>query len=195
MALLVFANAFFVASEFGLIAVDRGRIDEEADDGSRSASRVQRLLANLGYYLSGAQLGITASSLLLGFIAKPTLAATLEPLLDGFIGESAVGGVAVVLAIALATTFQMVVGELVPKSIAIEKPYETSMRLGFATQLWGTIAKPIIASFDASANWTVRRFGLEPVEELEHLRSLDEIERLIVSSGHEGTLDDEDVTL
>jgi len=135
------------------------------------------------------------SSLVLGFIAKPTLAATLEPLLDGIVGEGAVSGVAVVLAISLATVFQMVVGELVPKTIAIERPYETSTRLGFATQVWGTVAKPIIASFDASANWTVRRFGLEPVEELEHIRSLDEIERLIVSSGHEGTLDDEDVTL
>ena len=99
------------------------------------------------------------------------------------------------LAIALATTFQMVVGELVPKTIAIDRPYEVSMLLAPVTRFWGWFARPIIATFDASANQVVRWMGLEPVEELEQLRSLDEIELLIVSSGVEGTLDEEDVTL
>jgi len=133
--------------------------------------------------------------LILGFIARPTLAATLEPLLDGAFSESVVAGLSVVLAIALATVFQMVVGELVPKTIAIDRPYEVSMILAPITRFWGWIARPIIASFDAAANWIVRRLGMEPVEELEQLRSLDEIELLIVSSGVEGTLDEEDVTL
>lgn len=195
MALLVFANGFFVAAEFGLVAIDRPRVDEAVEAGSRRAGLVRRLLGNLSFHLSGAQLGITSSSLILGFIARPTLAAAVEPVLDGVLDESVVSGVSVVGAIALATVFQMVVGELVPKTIAIDRPYEVSMLLAPAVRFWGWVAKPIIASFDAAANWIVRRLGMEPVEELEHLRTLDEIELLIVSSGVEGTLDEEDVTL
>ncbi len=195
MALLVFANGYFVAAEFGLVAVDRTRVDDAVADGSARAGIVVNLLGNLSFHLSGAQLGITASSLILGFIARPTLAAALEPLLEPLVGASAVGGFSVVAAIALATTFQMVVGELVPKTIAIDRPYEVSMLLAPITRFWGWMAKPIIASFDAAANQVVRRLGMEPVEELEQLRTLDEIELLIVSSGVEGTLDEEDVTL
>ena len=193
--LLVLANGFFVAFEFGLVAVDRSRIHEAAERGVRPAQLVERLLGNLSFHLSGAQLGITTSSLVLGFLAKPTLATLLKPVLDGFVSESAVDGVSVVVAIALATGFQMVVGELVPKTIAIQKPFETSTMLATPTRLWGIIAKPIIVSFDAAANWTVRRLGMEPAEELEQIRSLDEIGRLIESSGEEGTLDIEDVAL
>lgn len=195
VALLVSANAFFVAAEFGLIAVDRSRIDEEAERGSRSASRVQNLVENLSYHLSGAQLGITASTLILGFIAKPTLASQVERVLGGVISGTAISGISVVIAVALATVFQMVVGELVPKTIAIDRPFELSLFLGPAVVLWGTIAKPIILGFDAAANAIVRRLGMEPAEELEHVRSLDEIGRLIVTSGEEGILDQEDVAL
>lgn len=195
VALLVLANAFFVAFEFGLVAVDRSRIDDEAQAGSKQAARVQRLLGNLSFQLSGAQLGITASSLILGFIARPALATIIDPVLDGFVGESAVSALSVVLAIGLATVFQMVVGELVPKTIAIERSFEVATRLAAAGVVWGVVAKPIISSFDGAANWAVRRLGIEPVEELEHLRSLDEIERLVDSSGAVGTLDIEDVNL
>ncbi|MGI9605976.1 MAG: hemolysin family protein [Acidimicrobiales bacterium] len=193
--LLVLANGFFVAAEFGLVAVDRGRVDQAAEQGNRSASRVQRLVANLSFHLSGAQLGITASTLILGFIAKPTLAALIERALAGSVSDSVISDLSIVLAIALATGFQMVVGELVPKTIAIDRPYEVSTLLSPAIRLWGLVGKPVIATFDAAANWLVRRLGMEPAEELEHIRSLDEIERLIVSSGAEGTLDSEDVTL
>ncbi len=193
--MLVLANAFFVAAEFGLVAVDRSRVDEEAADGSTAATRVKGLVENLSFHLSGAQLGITASSLILGFIAKPTLASQVERVLQGVVSETAISGLSVVLAIALATGFQMVVGELVPKTIAIDRPFEVSTRLSRAVSLWGVVAKPIIVSFDAAANAIVRRLGMEPAEELEHVRSLDEIERMIVTSGEEGVLDVEDVEL
>ena len=184
-----------MAAEFGLIAVDRSRIDEEAERGSRSATRVQKLVGNLSYHLSGAQLGITGSTLILGFIAKPTLASQIERVLGGVMSGAAISGLAVVLAVALATVFQMVVGELVPKTIAIDRPFDVSILLGPAIVAWGTLAKPIILGFDAAANAIVRRLGMEPAEELEHVRSLDEIGRLIVNSGEEGILDQEDVAL
>lgn len=195
MALLVFANAFFVAAEFGLVAVDRARVDEEAAAGSGAATRVQGLVESLSFHLSGSQLGITASSLILGFIAEPTLASQLDRLLGGVVGENTVSGLSVVLAIALATVFQMVVGELVPKTIAIDRPYEVATFLSRAIGIWGTIAKPIIVTFDAAANAIVRALGIEPIDELDQVRSLDEIGRIILSSGQDGVLDVEDVTL
>lgn len=195
VTLLVFANAFFVAAEFGLVAVDRARVDEAADRGSRSASRVRGLLESLSFHLSGSQLGITASSLILGFIAEPTLATQLERVLDGIASESAIGGLSVVLAIALATVFQMVVGELVPKTIAIDRPFVVSTFLSRAVVVWGALAKPIIVTFDAASNAIVRAMGIEPADELDQVRSLDEIGRIIVSSGEGGSLDVEDVTL
>lgn len=189
------ANAFFVASEFGLVAVDRSRVDEEADNGSASARRVQRLLESLSFYLSGSQLGITASSLILGFIAKSTIATQIDRVLGSSVGDGTVTGLSVVLAVGLATAFQMVVGELVPKTIAIDRPYEMSTWLSRATRLWGIVAKPIIVTFDAAANAVVRSIGIEPTDELDQVRSLDEIGRLIVTSGEDGVLDDEDVAL
>ncbi len=189
------ANGFFVALEFGLVAVDRSRVDAASEGGDATAGIVQRLLSNLSFHLSGAQLGITTSSLLLGFIARPTIASLLEPALGNVVPDAAVDGLSVVLAIALATVVQMVVGELVPKTVAIDRPFETSMRLARLGRMWGIVAKPVIASFDMAANWTVRRLGIEPAEELEHIRSLDEIGRLIESSGQGGTLDVENVEL
>ncbi len=195
MALLVFANAFFVASEFGLVAVDRSRVDEESANGSANARRVQTLLESLSFYLSGSQLGITASSLILGFIAKSTIATQIDRLLGENVGDGTVTGLSVALAVASATVFQMVVGELVPKTIAIDRPYEVSTRLSRATRIWGIVAKPVIIAFDAAANAVVRAMGIEPTDELDQVRSLDEIGRLIVSSGEDGVLDLEDVTL
>lgn len=192
---MVFANAFFVAAEFGLVAVDRGRVDEEAENGSASATRVQRLLESLSFHLSGTQLGITTSSLILGFIAEPTIATQLDRLLGGGAGDGTISGLSVFLAIALATIFQMVVGELVPKTIAIDRPFEMSTVLSRAVGIWGVVAKPIIFAFDAAANAIVRAMGIEPADELDQVRSLDEIGRLILSSGEDGTLDVEDVTL
>ena len=156
---------------------------------------MKELSEHLSFHLSGSQLGITASSLILGFIAKATLAKLIERLLGDVVGESTISGLSVFLAIALATVFQMVVGELVPKTIAIDRPYDVATRLSVAIGVWGRIARPIIATFDATANMIVRRFGIEPADELHQVRSLDEIGRLIVSSGEDGTLDVEDVTL
>lgn len=157
--LLVLANAFFVASEFGLVAVDRSRVHEEAANGSSRARRVESLGDSLSFHLSGSQLGITASSLVLGFIAEPTLATQIDKVLGANAGETTVSGLSVFLAIALATGFQMVVGELVPKTIAIDRPFEVATFLGPAIQVWGTIAKPVIYTFDNAANAVVRALG------------------------------------
>lgn len=191
---LVVANAGFVAAEFALVAVDRARVDERAGQGNARAGQVQRLLGRLSYHLSGAQLGITITSLLLGALAEPAIAQVIEPWLgDAFGGSSA--GVSVAIALVVATVVQMVFGELVPKSIATTKPLETSFALARPTAVYGVLARPLVALLDGMANRLTRKVGVEPAEELEAIPDRGELEHLIRSSGEEGTLDAGEVEL
>jgi CBS domain containing-hemolysin-like protein len=177
---LIAANAVFVAAEFALVAVDRSRIDLEAEAGGRRARMVRSLLRRLSFHLSGAQLGITVTSLVIGFIAEPTIAAVLDPPLSA--------GAALVVAFALATLVQMVLGELVPKGVAIARPDGTSRLLAPFLRLYGLVCGPLIRLLDGSANWTVRRLGLEPRDELLDVRTLAELELVIEASKEMGTL-------
>jgi CBS domain containing-hemolysin-like protein len=170
----------FVAAEFALVAVDRSRVDQQAEAGSRRARLVRGLLRRLSFHLSGAQLGITITSLVVGFVARPTVAELMSPPLAG--------GAALLLALVLVTMVQMVVGELIPKGIAIARPEATSRALAPFLRLYGTLFGPAIRFLNGAANATVRRLGLEPAEELSHVRSLPELELVIAASAREGTL-------
>ncbi|MEM7140062.1 MAG: hemolysin family protein [Actinomycetota bacterium] len=191
---LVAANAAFVAAEFALVAVDRTRVDERANQGSGAARRVQALLDRLSYHLSGAQLGITITSLLLGFLAEPTVAAAIEPGLEAIFGDVP-SGVSIALALVIATVVQMVFGELVPKSLATSRPLESSLALSRPTAVYGVLARPLVAVLDGMAARLTRRLGVEPKEELEAVPDRDELEHLIRSSGEEGMLDEGEVDL
>lgn len=191
---LVAANAAFVAAEFALVAVDRTRVDERARQGSAAAARVQALLDRISYHLSGAQLGITVTSLMLGFLAEPAVAAAIEPGLDALFG-SVPRGVSIALALVIATVVQMVLGELVPKSLATSRPLESSFRLARPTALYGALARPVVAVLDGLAARITRRLGVEPAEELEGIPDREELEHLIRSSGAEGMLDEGEVEL
>src|SRR6478609_7508127 len=114
VCLLILASAVFVAAEFGLVAADRNRIEQRAAAGSRSATTALGLLKRLSFHLSGAQLGITLVSLVLGFIAEPIIARLIEPLIEPILGGASTG-VSIVLALFVATVAQMVLGELIPK--------------------------------------------------------------------------------
>jgi CBS domain containing-hemolysin-like protein len=183
VVLLIGANGFWVAVEFSLVAVDRNRMEARAAESWRGRV-VVGLLRRLSFHLSGAQFGITVSSLLLGFLAEPLVAQLLTPLIGDLVGP----GFTILVALALATVFQMVVGELIPKNIAIARPEGTALVLGPVARVVDTAASPLIRFFNASANATVRRFGMEPQEELLQVRSLEEIEYLIRSSGETGAL-------
>ncbi|MBA2280544.1 MAG: hemolysin family protein [Actinomycetota bacterium] len=176
--MLVLATAFFVAVEFALVAVDRSRVAILVGEGDGRAKVVAGLLRRLSFHLSGAQLGITVTSVALGFLAEPAVAEVVEP---------AIGrGPAIAVALVLATVFQMVIGELVPKSLAIAGPERTALRLARPAALYGRLLGPLITVFNAAANAIVRRLGVEPTEELTSVRSLEELELLIRSSGEEG---------
>ncbi len=185
--LLVAANGFFVAVEFALIAADRSKLQAAADQGKWSARVALSATHRMSFHLSGAQLGITITSLLLGFLTEPLAGALLDPLIEPIIGTEQ-AAVSVVVALSIATVFQMVAGELIPKNIAIAKPESVSFALMPMAQVVHRVLSPFIRVFNGSANWLIRRLGIEPQEELSSVRSLDEIEYLIRSSGDSGTL-------
>jgi CBS domain containing-hemolysin-like protein len=197
VVILILANAFFVAGEFAIVAVERSSVERRAREGDRQARRIINSLRNLSFELSGAQLGITVTSLVLGAIAEPTIAAVLTPLIGdlGFMTEATKLAVSVGIAFVLATTAQMVFGELVPKNLAISRPYRSAVLFGIPMQMVNRVVRPLILFLNSSADWTVRRLGIEPRAELAGVRSMEELELMIRSSGEEGQLDDEEMEL
>ncbi len=186
-ALLVAANGVFVAIEFALVAVDRIRVEQLAADGKRAARTALSLLKSLSFQLSGAQFGITVTSLVLGFIARPAIAQALEPLVDNFVAGGATG-LSIVAALVIAVVVQMVLGELVPKTLAIARPLNTSLRLAAPMRGFVVAAGPVIRLFDGSANKMVGWLGVQPTEELSEGRSREELAWLFRLSGQKGAL-------
>jgi len=171
------------------VAVDPNRVEFAAEEGRRGARTSRSLLPRLSFHLSGAQLGITVTSLLIGVIAEPAMARLLEPLLAPVVGDGATRGISLALAIAIATFVQMIVGELVPKGLAIARPETTTFLLAPAVAAYGIIFGPLIRLLDGAANRTVRLLGVEPTEELSRVRTLPELKALVEVSREEGTLD------
>ena len=196
MLLLILAHGFFVAGEFGIIAVDRSRIEQMSADGNKQAQSTLSALKELSFHLSGAQLGITITSLIVGFIAEPTIGRLLEPAIEAAgLPERTALVVSIVLALALATVCEMVVGELVPKNIAIAKPLETALRVSTPLRLVNGLQRPLIVFLNSAANFTVRLFGIEPRDELLRIHSLEELDLLVRSSRAEGMLEESDFSL
>ena len=186
---LIAANGYFVAAEFAFVASRRAKFVEAAEGGDRKSKRAIQVHKRLSFMLSGAQLGITVTSLALGFIAEPAIAGALRPLLEAIgIGESARYGVALTLAFVFATMSQMVFGELAPKNLAIAKPEPVARSLASSTLIFMRVASPLIKLFDGSANRLLRRFGIEPVQELHGSVSTDELDFIVDSSAVSGQL-------
>lgn len=184
-------NGVFVTAEFGLVAADRVRLEQESRSGERSARLAERLVRRLSFHLTGAQLGITVTSLLLGYIAEPALGDVLESIFDRDLPR----WLTFTVAIAVAAVVQMVIGELVPKSIAASNPERALRALAPTVWLYGTVARPLIGLLDRLSTRIVRAFGLEPVGGVAQTRSREELHHLIRSSGESGALDPADVTL
>ncbi|WP_164701270.1 hemolysin family protein [Modestobacter sp. KNN46-3] len=188
--LLVAANALFVAAEFSLIAADRVTLEREAEAGDRRAAGVVAAMRSLSTQLSGAQLGITVTSLVVGFIAEPSLATLLRgPLGLTGLGDGAVTAISVGLALAVATGVQMVFGELVPKNWAIAEPTRVGKVVAGPQRAFTTATRPLIAFLNGSANRLLRLMGITPTEELASARAPQELASLVSRSGQAGTLD------
>ncbi len=194
--LLVLACGVFVAAEFAFITVDRAAADRAVEQGERGAAGVQSALRSLSTQLSGAQVGITVTNLAIGYLAEPAVAELVrEPLTALGLPESAVSPVAVGFGLVLATVVTMLLGELVPKNIAIAKPMATARATqAFVRAFTATMRGPIRV-LNGSANTVVRRLGIEPQEELRSARSVNELSSLISRSASEGTLDQDTAEL
>ena len=195
MLVLVAATAFFVAVEFSLVAVDRSEVELAAAAGDRRAMLVSAAIKRLSFHLSGVQLGITVCSVGLGVLAEPSVASLLESPVQAVVGESQAATVSVILALLLATFTQMLLGELIPKAIAVGRPLGTARMLAPAERIYSGFFRPIIVVFGGAADWIVRRLGVEPTEELSQVRSRHELAKLVESSGIEGTLEPAEVEL
>jgi CBS domain containing-hemolysin-like protein len=185
---LIAANGYFVAGEFAFVTSRRSKFVELADGGGRRAKRAVAVHKRLSFMLSGAQLGITVTSLALGFIAEPAIAQVIEPVLDNIGIGSASRGISLVVAFVLATMSQMVFGELAPKNLAIAKPEPVALAVAPSTWWYIRIFGPVIRFFDGSANRLLRLFRIEPVEELHGIVSTEELDIIVDSSAESGHL-------
>ncbi|MGI8456658.1 MAG: hemolysin family protein [Propionibacteriaceae bacterium] len=194
--LLVVTCGVFVAAEFAFVTVDRSTVDRAVATNQRGAEGLSKALESLSTQLSASQLGITVTNLAIGFLAEPAIAALLERPL-GRIGlpETTVPVVAVALGFVLANVVTMVIGELVPKNLAIAAPLRVSLATTTFMRVFATIFRIPIKLFNGAANAIVRRLGIEPQEELRSARSPEEIASLVRRSAQEGTLGHETADL
>ncbi|MDF2830644.1 MAG: hypothetical protein K0R01_3927, partial [Mycobacterium sp.] len=187
---LTAGTAVFVAAEFSLTALERSTVDANARDGGWRDGVVQKAHKSLSFQLSGAQLGISITTLATGYLAEPVVARLLmTPLTAVGLPEGWVDGVALVLALLIATSLSMVFGELVPKNLAVAKPTATA-RWAAPVQWWfSKMLTPAINVTNGTANWILRRLGIEPAEELRSARSPQELVSLVRNSKQSGSLD------
>ena len=194
--LLTLGTGVAVAAEFSLITLDRASVEREAEGGSRSAQQVLEGLRSLSTQLSGAQVAITVTTLLVGFLVEPSLSRLLEgPLTTVGLPESFLTPVSVGLGIALATLVSMLAGELIPKNLALSVPMATARWSVPLQRLFTTAVKPLIVVLNGSANRVLRSWGIEPQEELATGRSSQELSSLVRRSADAGTLDAGTATL
>lgn len=187
------ANAFFVASEFALLSLDRSQLDTLKS--RRRARLIGNMLDRLTFHLSSAQFGITLAAVLLGYVIEPLLARLFEPLLEPIVGEGAVHGAAIGVSLAIATAVHLVLGEQIPKIYAIARPLPTASRLSPALKVYSTLVGPITSLLNRFSERTVGLFGMSSAGGLESVESVEDLEYYVKVSSEEGTLDPEDAEL
>ncbi|MEU0659806.1 hemolysin family protein [Streptomyces lavendulocolor] len=192
---LTLACALFVAAEFSLTTVERGELERAADAGERGADGALKAVRKLTFQLSGAQLGITVTSLVIGMLAEPSLAALLRGPLEAIGLGGAASSIATVLGVAVSTVVLMVVGELVPKNWAISHPLAVAKVVAGPQRGFTAAFGPFIRHLNSTANRFVRRFGLEPAEELAYARTPEELVALAEHSAREGALEEDSAEL
>lgn len=190
VVVLVLANGFFVAAEFSLVALRRSRVEQLLAQGHPRAFALQRAVRNLGAYLAATQLGITMSSLGLGWIGEPALAELIEPAFHflpeslALISSHALGGV---IAFTIITALHIVLGELVPKSLALQRTEETAIAIVNPLELYLAIFHPAVHVLNNLGNFVLRLLGLQPGSGEELFHSVEEL-KLLVAASHKAGL-------
>ncbi|MFJ2649309.1 hemolysin family protein [Streptomyces sp. NPDC087420] len=190
--LLVLANGFFVGAEFALVSVRRSQIEPHAALGSARARQVLHGLENLPQMMAAAQFGITVCSLTLGAVAEPTVAHLLEPLFHAVrMPEGLVHPLGFVIALALVVFLHLVIGEMVPKNLAMAAPEKTALWLSPGLVGFARLCRPVTAALGACARLVLRAFRVEPKDEVEAVFTSEQLNRLVEDSGQAGLLDAE----
>ena len=194
--LLTIGTGFFVASEFALVNLDRSELEARQARGEKRLGPTIAALKITSTHLSSAQLGITLTTLLTGFLMEPAISSMLaDPLRSIGLPEGAVPIVGSIIAITLATLLSMIVGELVPKNFALSLPRQTAKVVVPFQWAFTTVFRPAIAFLNGSANAILRAMGVEPKEELSGARTAEELASLVRRSASEGRLDSDTATL
>lgn len=187
---LVAGNAIFVSAEFSLVALDQASVEKRAAGKEPGAARVLKAIRSLSTQLSGTQVGITLTTILLGYTTQTTIASLLTTLLgDAGLAQAAATAAAVIVAAVFINLVSMLFGELVPKNMAMAHPMWTAGKVAPAQMFFTTLFRPLIVVLNGSANWLLHRLGIEPKEEISSARSATELAALVRHSAEEGTLD------
>jgi len=188
--LLILGTGFFVAVEFALVALDQTKVQQEIERGDKAGVKVLACLKSLSTQLSSCQLGITLTTLLTGYTLDSALQAlTTDTIASWGFSEGAARLISLVGAMVFATLLSMIIGELIPKNLAIAEAYRVARVLAPAQLLFTKIMGPIVRSANGSANWILHRFGMEAKEELSAARSPEELSSMVRRSADLGTLD------
>ena len=196
-SLLVLFNGAFVALEFGLLGAMKSAIDAEATAGRKSALAAQRLQRDVLTTLGGAQLGITICSLVIGRLAEPAVASVIEQLVNEFaeISETVLHSVSFAIALALVVVVHMVLGEMVPKNLAITGPERTLLLLARPMALYLSLARPVIRMFQGFSNGLLGLFRVEPTSELDESTTSAELALMVDESHDQGLIDSQEYAL
>ncbi|GAA4437629.1 hemolysin family protein [Actinokineospora soli] len=189
--LLLLGNGFFVGAEFAIITARRDRLEALSREGQRKALTVIEAGRRLPLLIAGAQLGITVCSLGLGALSEPVIARLIEgPLGAVGLPSAVVHGIAFAVALGIVVTLHTIIGEMVPKNLAIAGPERAAMALVPAHYAFCRLVRPVLSMFTAISTWLLRRGGVEPKDEVENAYTPDELATLIAESRREGLLDD-----
>jgi putative hemolysin len=196
---LVFMNGFFVAAEFAFVGARKTRIAQLAQEGSAGAKTAQKAIEHLDSYIAATQLGITLASLGLGWIGEPAIAHLFEPLFELIMPEDMAltlgRTISIAISFAIVTTLHIVLGELAPKSIALNRPEDVAVTVARGATLFHNLFRPIIRLMNGVGNAVVRMIGFEPASGHQQVHSADELEMLVHSSREAGLLQESEEAL
>ncbi|ASU77021.1 HlyC/CorC family transporter [Actinopolyspora erythraea] len=189
IAAIIAANGYFVAQEFAFMTVDRSRLAAQAEQGDRVAGRMLGITRRTSFMLSGAQLGITVTGLLVGYVAEPLVGRAVGELLGGAGVAPGVGiAIGTVGVLVVSTFVQMLFGELLPKNLAIARPHLLARWLSASTVLYMRLAGWLIRFFDRSSTGLLRLLRIEPVHDVEHAANPRDLQRIVAASRQAGEL-------
>ncbi|NUO81575.1 HlyC/CorC family transporter [candidate division KSB1 bacterium] len=184
-------NGFFVAAEFALVAVRRTRVEEMVKQGRSGAAAVRQATSHLDDAIAATQLGITLASLALGWIGEPAVSHLIEPLfqhLPGTWSELASHSFAAALSFTLITFLHVVIGELAPKAMSLQRPDDVALVVAAPLLFFSKIAHPAVLMMNGVGNWVVRRLGFEPVSGHQMVHSVEELSLLVEETRRAGVL-------